>query len=124
MYIICSRRLTLGLTVPLWHHRGRDGQKRFYPGRIQWYGQKQAGKTEVRVSGIRTFYPQDIYCQHLLFLKKIFLTLVPCLRNGAALCIDKWEKCFKCEYALCRLVLQSNTTSLKNKHIPCQLPVF
>lgn len=45
MYIICSRRLSLGLTVPLWHHRetalgGTERKKRFYPGRIQWPGQK------------------------------------------------------------------------------------
>lgn len=37
---------------PVAPQRGRDREKRFYPGRIQWHGQKHAGKSEVRASGI------------------------------------------------------------------------
>lgn len=46
MYIICSRRLTLGLTVPLWRHRETaqeiqtERRDFFFLGRIQWPGQK------------------------------------------------------------------------------------
>lgn len=71
---------------PVASQRARDREKRFYPGRIQWHGQKQAGKSEVRASGIWTFILRRFYCQHL-FSSFFFIASVACMRTEAVLCI-------------------------------------
>lgn len=79
MYIICSPRLTLGLTVPPWHHKGTAREKQTRRGEFildQSSGldrRTEQGKQTLRVRASGTL---DIYSLEALMPTRVFVQIL------------------------------------------------
>lgn len=115
MYIICSRRLTLGLTAPLWQHREAETERKdFILEESSGIDRNRLAKAKWELQVYRHLFPRDRIvstCVHL------FLFLVGKKMHCYVFTNCKNKMFFKYKYVvLIWLVQENNTTLMKDKH--------